>query len=85
MNDTEELYESRLISMGIDSKGHSTQLWQDIEGCIPDIIVIRNLSGTYSLAFDKLMSHALETISTNQDEINEMSDKENKMNIRLLL
>ena len=36
------------------------------------MIVIRNLSVTYSLAFVELKSHALDTISTVQDKIGDM-------------
>ena len=68
-SDMVALYESRLISLGIDTQGHSTRLPQDIEDYILDLIVIRNLSSTYSLAFDELIRHALEIISTNQDKI----------------
>ena len=73
MSDMVQLCESRLIFLGIDSYRHSTWLAQDIEDYIVDIIIIQNLSRTYSLAFDDFIRHVLEIISTNQDKISSSS------------
>ena len=72
ISDMVKLCESRLISLAIDSHRHSTWLPQDIEDYILDIIVIQNLSGTYSLAFDDFIRHVLEIISTDQDKISDI-------------